>query len=438
MIFARLCLFLLLAAGSLASRAYAAEPFGAEITQADPEMDKVEIYLHTVNVGNMVYDNFGHTAIRVVDKRDYTDLLYNWGSFDFGNPIQFSIEFYKGNLNYKLGAYPYNHGLRVYRSDTRTVWEDRLLLTPLEKTRLLHRLKWNLRSENLYYSYQYFFDNCSTRPRDYINEAIGGDLESRYAKITSPMTYRDFVLDGYQYTPGMDVLLDFGMNSNIDRFATMWETMFHPIHLRSVLTNYSQNVRPILQPGTIIYSHDPPSAYPKLGYSFILLFGGVPLIPLGFWLYFQQDKVRPSRLLYRLFGGLSSLWLFFGGFFGFLMTLSWAVSGHHDLHHNANQLLCWPIDLLLYGLAMMIFLRGRPVDLKPKTYTFFRVYLMAHILISLLLPLLRVMGLIEQNVNRVSIYLLPPYIVILLLLFRLGIRNKDNYTLRSAPDQRTH
>lgn len=409
----------------------AQEVFGLDVTEADPDMDKVEIYLHTVNIGNMVYDNFGHTAIRVVDKRDFTDKVYNWGIFDFGeSPTAFAVEFYKGNLNYKLGTYSNTHAMRIYTSDTRMVWEDQLVLSDLEKTRLLNRLAWNRRPENQYYNYQYFFDNCSTRPRDYLDEALGGDLKARYERVLSPMTFRDFVREGYQYTPGFDVLLDFGMNSNLDRNATMWETGFHPVNLRGVLKDYSEKERPLLANSRVIYEHKMPPAYPRLAYSFILLFGGVPLIPLGLWLFFQQDKVRPSKLLFRLFGGLSSIWLGIGGFFGFLMTFSWIFSGHTDLHHNANQLAFWPTDLIVWFLAFMIFVRGRPYDLSPKVYYFYRVYLMAHILVAVSLPVVSLFGLITQDVSRVSIYLLPPYVVILLLMFRVGIRNKDDYRVR--------
>ena len=126
------------------------ERFGIDIVEADPGMDKVEIYLHTVNIGNKIYDNFGHTAIRVVDKRTYTDLVYNWGMFDFGNPLSFSLDFYRGDLNYKLGVYSMDTALRVYQSDTRSVWEDRLILTPIRKNRLLNLLaSWTPLEEGL-------------------------------------------------------------------------------------------------------------------------------------------------------------------------------------------------------------------------------------------------------------------------------------------------
>ncbi|MBC7532811.1 MAG: DUF4105 domain-containing protein [Oligoflexus sp.] len=391
------------------------------------DMDQVDIYLHTIDVGHMVYDNFGHTAIRVVDHRKYSDMVYNWGTFSFDDgPVTFAFNFYKGHLTYTLSVYPFANAMRIYKYDSRTVWEDKLTLTPAQKETLLKRLEWNARPENRGYSYQYFFDNCSTRPRNYIDEALGGVLKEQYSEVISNKTFRDFVMDGYESNPGMDVLLDFGMNSNLDRFATAWETMFHPLYLRSVLLEYSKDKSPLLTGGHTLVEHPRPDAYPKLAYSFMLIFGGVPLIPLVFGLFFQQKKAEPSRLLYRSFGALASLWLGFGALWGFVMALSWAISDHLDLHHNANQLLFWPIDVFAFILALMIFIKARPLKLSPVAWNFARAYLLVHIIVSILMPCLRAFGVIEQNVNRVSVFLLPPYVAILLMIFRVGIRREEN------------
>jgi hypothetical protein len=424
-----LLLIVSLVAGSFAKSGLLVESAFAQeaetVNSLANDMDQVDVYLHTIDVGNMVYDNFGHTALRIVDHRNYSDFVYNWGTFTFGNPIVFAFDFYKGHLFYKVDAYPYAAALRMYRRDTRTVWEDKLLLSPSEKETLLARIAWNMRPENREYSYQYFFDNCSTRPRDYINEALGGALETQFSGSLSKMTFRDFVISGYESDPGMDVLLDFGMNSRIDRLATVWETMFHPLYLRSVLLEYSNDHRPLLQVGTLLHERPKPDTYPKLAYSFMLIFGGVPLIPIVFFLFLQQKRAQPSRLLYRLFGGLSSLWLSFGAFWGFMMALSWAMSGHLDLHHNANMLLMWPVDVFAFVIAFMIFIKAQPLRLSPKLYTFTRLYFLLHILVSISMPCLRMLGIIEQNVNRVSVFLLPPYVVILLLIFRVGLRPKQ-------------
>ena len=402
-------------------------PGAGELAEGDAEgMDQVDIYLHTIDVGNMIYDNFGHTAIRVVDHRNGTDLVYNWGMFSFDDgPVTFALDFYKGHLIYRLGVYPFRAVLRGYEHDTRTVWEDKINLNAEEKAILLKRLAWNNKPENRPYSYQYFFDNCSTRPRNYIDEALGGDLNELYSNTLSNKTFRDFVMEGYQSDPGMDVLLDFGMNSNLDRFATSWETMFHPLYLRSLLLEYSANKRVLLSDGHVLVERKRPDAYPKLAYSLLLLVGGLPLIPLAILMFLQQNREEPSRLLYRLFGLISSIWLGFGAFFGFLMAISWAVSEHLDLHHNASMMLFWPTDIYVFGLAFGILIKGRPVRFHPGGWYFARIYLIAHIVVSLLLPCLRILGVIAQNVDRVSVYLLPPYLAILLMLLRVGVKPKQ-------------
>ncbi len=392
---------------------------------ADEEMDKVEFYLHTIDIGNLVYNNFGHTALRVVDHRNYTDTVYNWGIFEMDDPLTFSINFYRGILRYKLGLVPFHAALRGYQREQRTVWEDRLLLTPAEKRRLLEKLEWNARPENREYSYQYFFDNCSTRPRDYIDYALGGALKERYSQVLSKMTFRDFVREGYQYDPGMDVLLDFGMNSNLDRFATQWETAFHPLYLRALLIDYSQAQKPLIEEGHKLVEAPRPSSYPNFAYSMLLILGGLPIIPIGLGFFLQQKKTRISPWLYRAFGLLASAWFLFGGFWGFMMTLSWLVSGHQDLHHNANQLLFWPIDLIAFAWAFWIFVRGRALEVSPRGWLFVRSYLLLHLITGLLLPALYMFGAITQNVARVSVFLLPPYVALLLILYRVGFRQRQ-------------
>ena len=57
-------------------------------------MNGVHFYLITVDVGNKVWDNFGHTALRMYDESSNTDLMFNWGVFDVsGGVVAFSYNF---------------------------------------------------------------------------------------------------------------------------------------------------------------------------------------------------------------------------------------------------------------------------------------------------------------------------------------------------------
>jgi hypothetical protein len=50
------------------------------------DLDQVEFYLLTVGFGSGVHTAFGHTILRVVDRKAMTDMVFNWGVFDFADP----------------------------------------------------------------------------------------------------------------------------------------------------------------------------------------------------------------------------------------------------------------------------------------------------------------------------------------------------------------
>ena len=77
------------------------------LEQADTEipvdLDSLRFYLITVDVGNNVWDNFGHTALRLYDENTNTDLVFNWGVFDIsGGVADFSYNFFKGPMDLSL------------------------------------------------------------------------------------------------------------------------------------------------------------------------------------------------------------------------------------------------------------------------------------------------------------------------------------------------
>ena len=411
------------------SLAWRAETAQAETFSVVPDdLEAVDVYLHTVDVGNLVFNNFGHTAIRVHDRKSGRDLVFNWGMFDFGDPFSFSLRFYRGILVYKLGIYSFRSAERYYQEEGRTVWEDQLNLSPGEKRKLLERLVWNSRPENRPYNYQYFFDNCSTRPRDYIDEALGGSLKQKAIHTYTSETFRDMMYKGYSYNPGMDVLLDIGMNNRLDHPLSLWEKMFHPFALREALMQIEGERGPLIQGTRILAQFQGPASYLDLAYMIIFLGFGLPLCVIGCGLFMHKRWPGYQAFFLRAFALVSLPLVGFGGLVGFLMPLSWAVSGHLDLHHNAQQLLFWPIDGLYLLVLFKILWRGKPVALGPKAWRLFSAYTIAHLIVSLFLPVLRALELITQNVDRPSVYVLPPYLVMLFLIFRSAVQPREALT----------
>ena len=79
------------------NRASALEPIESPDQYSLPaDMNGVHFYLITVDVGDKVWDNFGHTALRVIDENTNTDVVFNWGVFRInGGPVSFSYNFFK-------------------------------------------------------------------------------------------------------------------------------------------------------------------------------------------------------------------------------------------------------------------------------------------------------------------------------------------------------
>jgi hypothetical protein len=130
-----LILFLLILAILSHSRASALEVIESpELYVMPADMSGVHFYLITVDVGDMVYDNFGHTALRVFDENTNTDLVFNWGLFRInGGLVSFSYNFFKGIMNYELGTQSPSQEFATYRSQERSVWQDRINLTNPQK-----------------------------------------------------------------------------------------------------------------------------------------------------------------------------------------------------------------------------------------------------------------------------------------------------------------
>ena len=134
---------------------------------------KTEISLLTCKPHAQIYSLYGHTAIRVVDTEQNTDVAINWGVFDASQP-NFVAKFVLGFTDYTMSIVPTEYFLREYEYYGSPVYQQRLNLTETEKARIMKALDENYRPENRVYRYNYVYDNCTTRARDIILSNIDG------------------------------------------------------------------------------------------------------------------------------------------------------------------------------------------------------------------------------------------------------------------------
>lgn len=398
------------------------------------DMSAIHFYLITVDVGDSVWDNFGHTALRVLDDNSNTDLVFNWGVFDAsGGPVAFSWNFFKGIMEYRLLTSPPTREFALYQDQERTVWQERINLTNPQKEILYRRLLWNSEPENIYYDYHYFFDNCTTRVRDYLDEALGGKLQDFYAGMTDD-TFRDEVRAHYASNPLIRLSLDVLMNSNIDRPMSEWEAMYLPLSLRAQLAAVPADValagerQMLLSDSQVVMRFPPPTVAsdPYRVASLILLpsvlFLGLMLkrIPMSYFATHSRVGLKWAPLSFRFMGVLGLLTALVSGIYGLLMLGSWFVSDHIDLHHNVNLLLFWPTDLLGIAVALRWLLACKPWPLTNNSAPFVNYYLLAHVVAMLAYGVIALTGLTAQSIMPIALYVLPGYLLFTLLFWLVG------------------
>jgi len=154
----------------------------------DP-MDSVEVSLLTCSPHEEIYSLYGHSALRWHEGQ--TDLVFNWGMFSFSKPY-FALRFVFGLTDYELAAYPFERFWPYYQQWGSSITEQVLNLTNDEKRHLQKLLADNLEPENRVYRYNFFYNNCSTKPRDVVEKSINGQVIYNEREDYEP-SFRDMV-----------------------------------------------------------------------------------------------------------------------------------------------------------------------------------------------------------------------------------------------------
>lgn len=387
------------------------------------DFDQVTFYLITVDVGDHVWDNFGHTALRMIDQSTDTDLVFNWGLFDASiGYVRFAANFARGIMDYQLGVTPPGWELGRYQQEARTVWQDELVLNNAQKRRLYQRLAWNIREENLVYDYDYFFDNCTTRVRDYLDEALGGILSEQSRALTGA-TFRDEVRAHYASLPVISFSLDVLMNERIDRRMTQWEQMFLPRVLRAQLDRAGL----LADQQVLMQFPSPDTGMNPYHLAALLMIPGLLLLlclkraSIASFSSQPGMSLRMPALTYRLLGLLGLVIALFSGVYGLIMSLGWLFSSHQDIHGNLNLLLFWPTDLFGAVVALRWLLTGRAWVVSSGRHQWVVTYFIIHIMAALVYLVIGVFGLSDQRVGALLLYVLPVLAVFTTLVMSAGM-----------------
>lgn len=194
--------------------------------------DSVRVSLLTCSPGTEIYALFGHTALRYENKQTGMDVVFNYGMFDFNAP-HFIWRYIKGETDYQLGVSDYYFFEKEYSMRNSSVYQQTLNLLPEEKEALFNILRENYMPQNRVYRYNFFYDNCSTRPRDRVEDCIRGRVS--YKENEAPLSFRDIVHQFTAVNKWAEFGIDFCLGSGADKIADYRQKMFAPNYLRDAL-----------------------------------------------------------------------------------------------------------------------------------------------------------------------------------------------------------
>lgn len=352
--------------------------------------EKSFVSLLTCGAGTEVETFFGHTAIRVCDPAIGIDMVYNYGTYDFDQP-HFYWSFTRGNLDYCLSRTSYAQFLESYCRENRSVYEQRLLLSPQERENMWVMLETNHQPEYRNYRYDFFRDNCATRPRDIIESALGRRT-LHYADSDDRVTYRSVIYEVTREHLWWRLAFDIVLGIPTDHVCDIREQLFAPPLLMEQMAHASlddgsriaDTIEPVLPEPPIVKRSGPSPLVASwclmiaiLALSILALRYGWRLRWLDFILYLAASLIA----LLLLF-----LWLGTNHFYtNWNLNLLWASPLYIYFLIRGTKSRTWVValQLALLLLTLIVVLTGWPQHMNSAIVPialiyFFRLTILLH------------------------------------------------------------
>jgi len=304
-----------------------------QIIAQDSTKAALQISILTCAPGEDVYTAWGHTAIRIIDSAKQTDVVYNFGTFDFNTP-NFLAEFVKGNLNYFLSADNFQNFIAEYQYYGRSIKEQVLILSDAEKIKWQNALQKNLEGNNRYYLYNFITDNCTTRVKDGFYQ-----FATTQVPPSNIISFRTHVVEApyQQGIPWIGLGIDLLLGAVSDQAPTAMQAGFLPDLFFDQLA---------AQPGHIATTQN---------YDFTRTTGSKPTDPIYFivgliivYLFVGKWNARWAVMTAKF---LDVILLFIFGLGGLLLVYMSLFSLHTACHNNFNIAWIHP----LYWIALVFY-----------------------------------------------------------------------------------
>lgn len=303
----------------------------------------IQVSILTCAPGDDLYSLFGHTALRIIDKTQGTDVIYNWGTFDFREP-NFYGKFMKGNLQYFVSPENVQNFIDSYQYEERGVTEQLLDLTCEEKTEIKRLTDVNMQGDNRFYRYDFALDNCTTRVRDIIKNSAP-KIHFTANTVPAGTTFRNMIhgyLDkgGQPWSKlGIDILL----GAKLDKAVTNNEAMFLPEYLMKAFDSATTQQKPIVTKSRQLLPQKTGNGTASI-YNPLIAIGAVCLLLFAISFLKAKWAVICTRLT-------DSLLLYITGLLGILLLIMWFATEHIMCSNNFNLLWALPTNFFAGFIA---------------------------------------------------------------------------------------
>lgn len=210
--------------------------------------DSVRVSLLTCSPGSEIYSLFGHTALRYENPAKGEDWVFNYGLFSFDTP-NFVYRFVRGETDYQLGVIPYRYFEGEYAMRGSSVYQQELNLTDKEKENVIRLLRENYLPANRVYRYNYFYDNCTTRARDKVEQGIEGKVV--YPESEKMCSFRSVVREytaGHEWSAfGIDLCLGSEADEPIDERKQMFSPFYMLEYARGAMIHRADTIVPLVK-----------------------------------------------------------------------------------------------------------------------------------------------------------------------------------------------
>ena len=317
----------------------------------------------------MIYSTrrFGHSALRITDSVSNSDIVYNYGTFNFDEP-GFYTKFIRGKLSFYLSTDDFDSFKSSYQEENRGITEQVLNLSCTEKYNMLLLLRANMTRQNMFYKYDFTFDNCTTRLRDLVEKTADTPVQFREV-LKTKSTFRDLIHEYLDYNDkqwsklGIDMLL----GSRLDVKMKPREVMFLPDYLMISFDSTSIGSRPLVyEKHQLFDSHLSAKKINVIAHPLFIFTCVFLLIVLC--------SFSKNLFVNRLLNALDGFMFFITGLLGVLIIFMWFGTDHLMCKDNLNLLWAWPTNVVA---AFYIHSKKRPATRYFMIYSVFNLVLFA-------------------------------------------------------------